>query len=191
MLNALVYYFLFSSMVLVHGLGFTWGVLESDEIRDIPLGLVKNLICVSATTMLTSRIVQGILLPHYLTDLMPFVAVLLFAIVAPFCEALMRITVIGSAAEMQIALLCIVFGQTVSFSPAMALVWSLAALVSYYGFVVILYIVRKRMNVTSPRIYFSGASLLLISIAIIMLILHFSGIAWINGGVVSLQEVLP
>jgi hypothetical protein len=122
---------------------------------------------------------------------MPFVAVLLFAIVAPFCEALIRITVKRSTAKMQVPLLCIIFGQAVSFSPAMALGWSLAALVSYYGFVMILYTLRKRMNVTSPRVYFSDAPPLLISIAIIMLILHFSGIAWINGGVMPLQEVLP
>jgi hypothetical protein len=191
MFDGLVYYFLFSSMILVHGLGFTWGVLKSDEIRDIPLSLLKNLICVSVTAMLTSRVVQGVLLPHRLTDLMPFVAVLLFAVVAPFCEALIRITAKQSSAEMQVPLLCIIFGQAVTFSPAMALVWSLAALMGYYGFVVILYTVRKRMNVTSPRVYFSDAPRLLISIAVIMLILHFFGISWVNGRAVSLQEVLP
>jgi hypothetical protein len=73
----------------------------------------------------------------------------------------------------------------------MALVWSIAALMGYYGFVVILFTVRKRLNVTSPRVYFSDAPRLLISIAVIILILHFFGIAWINGGAASLQEVLP
>jgi Na+-translocating ferredoxin:NAD+ oxidoreductase RnfA subunit len=191
MLDGLIYYFLFSSMVLVHGAGFTWGVLKSDEIRDIPLSLMKNLICVTATSMLTSIIVRGILLPLRLTDLMPFVAVLIFAVAAPFCEALIRITAKRSSAEMQVPLLCVIFGQFATFTSTMALAWSLAALVGYYGFVIILYTLRKRMNITSPRVYFSGAPLLLISIAIIMFILHFFGIAWINTGAASVPEVLP
>jgi Na+-translocating ferredoxin:NAD+ oxidoreductase RnfA subunit len=152
---------------------------------------MKNLICVTVTSMLTSAIIHGIFLPLHLTDLMPFVAVLIFAVVAPFCEALIRITAKQSSAEMQVPLLCIIFGQTVTFTPTMALIWSLAALVSYYGFVLMLYTVRKRMNVTSPRVHFSDAPLLLISIAIIMLILHFSGIAWINNAAGPLSEVHP
>jgi hypothetical protein len=191
MIDGLVYYSLFSCMVLVHGLGFTWGVLKSDEIRDIPLALMKNLICVAATSMLTSLIVRGLFLPLHLTDLMPFVAVLIFAVVAPFCEALIRITAKRSSAELEVPLFCIIFGQAVTFSASMALVWSLAALVSYYGFVLTLYTVRKRIKIASPRVYFSDAPLLLISIAVIMLILHFSGIAWINDGALPLQEVRP
>jgi hypothetical protein len=112
-------------------------------------------------------------------------------VVAPFCEALIRITAKRSSAEIQVPLRCIIFGQTVTFTPTMALAWSLAALLSYYVFVIILYTVRKRLNITSPRVYFSGAPLLLISIAIIILILHFFGIAWINTETVPVLEVLP
>jgi Na+-translocating ferredoxin:NAD+ oxidoreductase RnfA subunit len=167
-------------MILIHGVGFTWGVLQSADLRGIPLNFSKNIICVSATSMLTSFIVRGLFLPIRAGDLMPLVAVLIYASVAPFCEALIRITAKQSAAELHIPLLCVIFAQILTASALEALLWSLAALVTYYAFLLLVYSLRKRLDLANPAAYFAGAPVLLVSLAAVVVLLYFCGIAWVT-----------
>jgi hypothetical protein len=182
MISSIVYYFVFSSMLLVHGICFDWAFFNSEykHIVEIPLRFLKNSICACSTTVLASLLVRGFFLDSFLTDIMPLVAMLIFAITALFCESLIRITAKRSAADLTVPLFCVLFALSETQSTVMAVLWCLGALVGYYLFILMLYALQKRLKRTSPPACFAEGSLLLISLAVIMLILFSLSTAWIN-----------
>jgi Na+-translocating ferredoxin:NAD+ oxidoreductase RnfA subunit len=170
MFSSIGYYFLFSSIVLVHGICLDWVIFKSENVAELPLFLVKNTVCVCGASILTALLVQGVFAPAGLAALMPLAALLVFATIAVFGESLIRITAKRSVAEFTVPFLCVLFSLYETSSPAGAVLWSLCAILTYYLLIAILSVVRKRLEASNPPVFFANGSLLLLSVAAIMLI---------------------
>jgi hypothetical protein len=170
MISSLSFYFLFSSIIFVHGICLDWAIFKSENLKGLPLFLLKNAVCVCSASILTALLVQAIFAPLGLTDLMPLAAFLVYATISVFFESLIRITAKRSAAEFTVPFLCVLFSLTETTAPSLAVLWSFCAIMSYYLLAGSLYVVRKRLEGANPPAYFANGSLLLISIVVIMLI---------------------
>jgi Na+-translocating ferredoxin:NAD+ oxidoreductase RnfA subunit len=173
------YYFLFSSIVLVHGICLDWVIFKSENIAEIPLFLVKNAICVCGASFLTSLLVQAVFAPIGLAALMPIAALLVFATISVFGETLIRITAKHSVSEFTVPFLCVLFSLYETSSPAGAILWGLCAILTYYALIAVFYVLRKRLAASNPPAFFANGSLLLLSIAVIMLIAFSFAASWL------------
>jgi hypothetical protein len=178
-MSSIGYYFLFSSIVLVHGICLDRVIFKSENITEIPLFLVKNTLCVCGASILTALLVQSVFAPIALVSLMPLVALLVFATISVFAESLIRITAKRSVAEFTVPFLCVLFSLYETSSPGGAILWSLCAILTYYLFIAVFYVLRKRLEASNPPAFFSNGSLLLLSIAVIMLIVFSLAGSWL------------
>jgi Na+-translocating ferredoxin:NAD+ oxidoreductase RnfA subunit len=179
MFSSIGYYFLFSSIVLVHGIFLDRVIFESEKVSGIAFFFIKNTVCVCSTSVLTALLVKALFVPIGMTELMPLVALLVFAIISVFCESLIRITAKRSAAEFTVPFLCVLFSLAENGSIADAVLWSFCAIGSYYLFIVVFSVIRKRLDTTNPPAFFQDGSLLLISIAVVMLIVFSLAASWL------------
>jgi Na+-translocating ferredoxin:NAD+ oxidoreductase RnfA subunit len=179
MFSSIGYYFLFSSIVLVHGICLDRVIFESEKISGITFFLIKNTVCVCSGSVLTALLVKTLFVPIGMTDLMPLAALLVFAIISVFSESIIRITAKRSAAEFTVPFLCVLFSLSETGSVSDAVLWSFCAIISYYVFIVVFSIVRKRLEATNPPVFFQDGSLLLISVAVVMLIVFSLTGSWL------------
>jgi Na+-translocating ferredoxin:NAD+ oxidoreductase RnfA subunit len=178
-MSSIGYYLLFSSIVLVHGICLDWIIFKSENAAEIPLFLIKNVVCVCGASILTALLVQGVFAPIGITALMPLAALLVFATISVFGESLIRITAKRSVAEFTVPFLCVLFSLYETSSPAGAILWSLCAILTYYLLIAVFYCLRKRLEASNPPAFFAHGSLLLLSIAVIMLIVFSLAGSWL------------
>ncbi|MDR3283974.1 MAG: hypothetical protein LBS97_02210 [Treponema sp.] len=180
MLYSFLYYFLFSSIIFVQGVCLDWVILKSENLKGLPLFLLKNVVCVCSTSILTALLVRALFVPLGITDLMPLAALLIFATLSVFFESLIRITAKRTISEFTVPFLCVLFSLSETLTPGGAVFWSFCAIMSYYLLILVFYVLRQRLAAVNPPVYFANGSLLLLSIAVIMLItLAFAG-SWLN-----------
>ena len=92
MLNNFLHYFLYSSVVLVYGIGIDRAVELCEKPGHLLLRGVKILITVCSTVVLSYLLTTALFVPAGLMELYPFVVVLIYIGISVFIEALIRIT---------------------------------------------------------------------------------------------------
>jgi electron transport complex protein RnfA len=178
-MSSIGYYFLFSSIVLVHGICLDRVIFNSENVSELPIFFVKNAVCTCGASILTALLVQAVFAPIGLVALMPLAALFIFATISVFCESLIRITAKRSVSEFTVPFLCVLFSLSETSSPAGAVLWSFCAILTYYLLITVFYVMRKRLETSNPPAFFANGSLLLLSVAVIMLItLSFAG-SWL------------
>lgn len=182
MLHNFAYYLIYASALLIYGIGINRSVLLSSSPRHMLRGCLKMLLSVSASSSLTYLIVMNLLHPVRLTELYPFVAVLVYAVISIFIESVIRITSKKSATEYTVSVLAILLGVNESISLLDCVVNSCFCVLSCFMFLPVLYAVRKRTEVFRPKEDKKTDFLLLLSIAVIMIILLVWNVSWLNQG---------
>lgn len=185
MLSNFFYYALYTSALFIYGIGINRAVLVSKKPQHIFIDCVKMLCTVSAASVLTYLIVDKLLVKSNLTELYPFVAVLIFATISVFIEAVVRISARISMAEYTVSLLCILIGVNESVSLGECVLNSCFCVCAYFISIPLLYAVRKRIELSRPTNSFQNLSLLFISIAVLMVLLLVWNVSWLNPGVLK------
>ena len=183
MLSNFFYYVIYSSVVIVYGVGIKRALIISKTPRFLALDIFKMLITVSATSALSYLVVSKILILPGLIEIYPFVCVLIFCVISVFAESIIRITARISKAEYAVSILIVLLCVNESVSLAECVLNSCFCVFSFFLFVLILYAVRKRTELSHPTENFQNLSLLLISLAIMILILLTWNVSWLNTGV--------
>src|SRR5574344_2025545 len=93
------YYTLYTSAVLIYGIGINRATIISEKTEDFLLFFIKMLLTVISSVVLTYIIDLYLLIPAHLTELFPFISVLVFSAISVFIESIIRITSKTSAAE--------------------------------------------------------------------------------------------
>jgi electron transport complex protein RnfA len=183
MISDILYYLIYTSAVLIYGIGTNRATVVCLKPNHIVLYFVKMIITVSCSTALIYLLTKSLLIPISIAELYPFIAVLVFSAVSVFIESLIRITSKITAAEFGVSLLCVLLAVNESTSLVQSVLIACLCTVSFYLFVPVIYSIRKRIEIGRPASDFENSSLILISVAIIMIVLVVWNVSWLNPGV--------
>lgn len=128
MIDTIFHYIIFSSAVLISGVGLCRSVTETNA---NPTKLIKCAIVVFCAVCLSFVITRYLLERAALAPLMPFVALLVFIVCSVFVEALIRITAETSTSEFSVGYLVVLFTLFESQNIIEAMVISSSCVLGY------------------------------------------------------------
>lgn len=182
MISNFFYYVLYASAVLVYGIGINRTVIRSNSSKKIIRDCVKMLVSVVASASLTYVITVHLLVEVNATELYPFVAVIVFSVISIFIEAVIRITAKKSAAEYSVSILSVLIGVNESLSLFECVINTSFCVLSFFLVLPIFYSIRCRIDVSNPNGKLRKVSLLIVSIAAVMIALFVFNASWLNQG---------
>ena len=185
MMADFLYYALYTSAVLVYGIGINKATVLCEKPRNVILYLIKMIITVVTSSVLSYLATVYLLVPVHCTEIFPFACVLIFSVISVFVEALVRITAKTSAAEFAVSMLCVILAVNESSSLVTCLIISFSCVLSFFIFIPFLYAIQKRIEIARPATDFRNTSLIIISIALIMITLIVWNVSWLNPGVMQ------
>ena len=166
------YYLFFTSVVFVYGVGINRALTISEHPRKLFNGALKMFISVSSSTAISYMVASRVLLPVHLTEAYPVVAVLVFSTISIFIESVVRITTKKSAAEYTVSILSVLLGIAEGSSVLEAVMVSCLCVFSFLLSIFVLYVIRKKFS--------NRTALVLISVSVILLALHFVNVSWFS-----------
>ncbi len=175
MISNFFYYVFFASAVFIYGIGVNRSLTISEHPRKFFKGCIKLIISVSASTALTYLVLSKILMRASLTEVYPFVAVLIFSSISIFIESVVRITSKNSMSEYAVAVLSVLLGINESISIFESVIISLFCILSFFVAIIVMNFLRKKFNNSTRSIA--------ASIAIILIIALFWNVSWFAQGV--------
>lgn len=170
-----------ASAVCLYGVGINRAVVLSSGRRGTVLSLVKSLLVSAATVSLTFLLTRSLLVPAGLQELFPMLCVLVFCLIAVFFEGIIRLTAKTSAAELSVSFLSSLLAVNESVSLAESVLFSISCLLSFYLLVPVLHAVRRRNEAAVP-VSVMRNSLVLFSLAALILCLLVFDVSWLTGG---------
>lgn len=188
MLFTFFHYFIFSSSVLLYGIGFNSVTILSDKIRLLRLSLIKALLTILLTTISSWAVCYTFLIPLNICELYPFVVILIFLGISIFFETIIRITTDDSAADFNLTLLIIILAMNESLSMIEAVIICLASLASFILLLFIVHIIKLRIYSTNLNNYVTFTSkkpLVFIALGILIIIFLGVNISWLNTGMLK------
>lgn len=173
--------FIFGS-VFLYGIGLNRAVIMSSSPKGVGLSFVKSLLASVSTVTLSYLVIHRLLVPLALQELYPLVCILVFLVVSVFLEVLIRLTVHSYMTEFTVSFLCILLAVNESMSIVEAILFVMCCISSFYFLVPVLAALRKRNEYASPLPVFKN-SLVLFSLAILILFVLVFDVSWLNGGI--------
>ncbi|AEE16803.1 hypothetical protein [Treponema brennaborense] len=168
--------------VLLYGVGLNQAVVLSSGVKGIALSYVKALLAAVSTVALSYVIIRYLLIPAGLQELYPLVCILVFTVIAVFFEVIVTLTTGTPVAEFSVVFLCVLLAINESVSIAEAVLFVMCCVTSFYAAIPVLYTLRKRNEDAQPLPFFKN-SLILFSLAALMLFLLVFDVSWLNGGI--------
>lgn len=168
--------------VFLYGIGLNRAVIISSSPKGLVLSFVKALFASVSSVALSYLVIQNLLVPLSLQELFPLVCILIFLIVSVFIEVLIRLTVNSSVTEFSVSFLCVLLAINESLSLVEAILFVICCLTSLYILIPVLSALRRRNEHASPLPVFKN-SLILFSLAILILFVLVFDASWLNGGI--------
>jgi len=180
MISTIIYYILSSSAVLFYGIGISRTIALRDKASQSFLSCIKALSTASATTAVSYIVTNWLLVPVHLSEMFPFVTLLIFLIFSVLIEIFIGVGVKKSPAEFSVTLLSIILALNEGFSVAHSVVITCSCIISFYLVIIVFSSIRSRVsfykNSTGIKIY----PVLLISLAAMILAIFGCNTAWFN-----------
>lgn len=168
--------------VFLYGIGLNRAVIFSSSPKGLILSYVKSLLSTVSTVSLSYAVIQNILVPLRLQELYPFVCIMVFLVISVFFEVLVKLTAHSTITEFSVSFLCVLLAINESLSLLEAILFVICCSTSFYTLVPILAALRKRNEQANPLPVFKN-SLILFSLAILMLFVLVFDVSWLNGGI--------
>jgi electron transport complex protein RnfA len=185
MVNIILYYLFYCSAVLIYGIGLNRATVLSRSLdRTLFFLLIKNLITILCSTVLTWVIIVELLSPAGLIELYPLAALLVFMAVSVFVEILIRITTGYRTSEFAVSYLVILLALSESTGIISAVVAASSCILSFIIILPVLSALRNRIECARPRNdKMKKKSLIMLSMAVIIISLAVWNVSWLNQGV--------
>lgn len=184
-LDTFLYYTIFSSIVLVYGIGINRltdiGTYEFNHITFY----IKSLICVFATITLTWVTMTYILVPLGIVEIYPLIALLIFISTNTFIEALIRLTTGTSATEFIVSFLIILLSLSEGISIVDSIIICLSCFVSLLLLMPIIYTLKSRVLTNGKKMNEKFYSLFFMFLALLIIVLSVLDVMWLNPGVIK------
>lgn len=181
-INLILFYTLFSSSVLVYGIGPLRAAETSLSRKNMLLSAFKSAACVLSSLSLTYIIIKLLLSPLGLTELFPLVALLLFIALGIFFEIIIQLTSKKTASEFAVSYLIIILALNEGENLAEAVLISIACLLSHYMLIPLLFSFTRKMAGAKNTDNFRQKTSVFLCLVILSIALYALNISWINAG---------
>ncbi len=186
MIFTFFFYTVFSSAVLLYGIGLNTATIVCDSLKELTLPLVKIVGTVISSTVLSWIIIRHILIPLHIVLMYPLISILIYFALSVFFEVLIRITTGKITSEFNFSFLITLLALNESTSILDVLMISFSAMCSFFLLLPLMYSLKKRIDVLSEsQIYGNKKALVFLSVALLILILSFANVSWLNPGVLK------
>ena len=183
MIDALFFYTLHCSAVLVYGVGILQEAETSLARKKIALTALKSAACSLATVSLTFSINKLLLCPLGLTELYPLAALLLWVAFSSFFEIIMQLTTKKPAAEFAVSYLSALLALNESPTLLGAIVINLCCMAGYYFMMPVLYTFASKMAGSKNTDTFRQKISVFLCMIVLLLALYALNISWLSESV--------
>lgn len=183
-LNSFLYYILFASSILIYGIGLNQTVEIGQARFENFTSLLKVLISIYSTSILSYLVTTRILITIGLVELFPLVCLLMYVCINSFLEALIRITTGTSSSEFIISWLIIIISVTESTSLINSLIVCTSCLISFVIITPLVYAFRTRIYI-EKKLKGRHYSLIMFFMCVLLLLISVFDIGWMNPGVLK------
>lgn len=180
MLENILNYLFFTSVVLIYGVGIEKTVLPKIKFSEHILKSIKLLLSVCSCCALSYIFCYRLLFKFNLFELAPFVTVIIFCVFSIFIELIFRITAKFSAADFGLSFIIILIALTESFSLGECLIIACICTFSYFIFVPLFSVISKRTDLYKTKYDFERIAYILLTISVLILILLVVNVSWLN-----------
>lgn len=180
MIHNIFYYFIFTSAVLIYGIGINRATIICENPKNIFIYFFKMIITVCPSSVLTFIFVSKVLIPVNLVEMFPLIAILIFALISIFIEIIIRITAKTDAAELSVSFLFLLLAVNESNTILECFIISLICCAAFYAMIPFLYAVKKRIEISYPTLSLKNSSTIFISLTVLIIILLAYNASWLN-----------
>ena len=184
-LNTFLYYTLFSSVIVIYGIGLNRSVEIGISLFYKPVFYLKALFTIISSSVLSWLFTNYILMPLKLVELFPLISLLIFICISTFIEALVRLTCGFSVSEFIVSFLIILLSIFESTSILFSILICASSFISILFLIPFCISFKKRITANGNQLDEKYYSLFLIFLAILILLLTVFDINWLKPGVLK------
>ncbi|MBO5137313.1 MAG: hypothetical protein J6B81_02295 [Spirochaetaceae bacterium] len=174
--------FFLISTVLLYGVGYNRAIVVSQSKKTVALSYVKSLLTVTSTVSLSYLLMNWLLVSSGMQELFPVVCILLFCFFSAFFDVIIRLTSKTSVSEFSVSFFCVLISISESYFLGEAVLFSVCTVSSFYILIPLLRIIRWRDESADPIPVLKN-SLILFSLAALVLGLFVFDVSWLSGGI--------
>ena len=184
-LYTFLYYSIFSSVVLIYGIGLNKiaeiGIVKFNE----PIYYIKGAISIVSSAVISWLITYYLLVPLTITELYPLVCFIVYACISTFLGGIVRLTTGHTTSEFAVSYLLILLSIEESSSLLFTLFISMSGLISMLIIIPFSLTFRRRVCSNGRLLDEKYYSLYFIFLAVLILLLSVWDIAWFNPGAIQ------
>ncbi|BDC93460.1 hypothetical protein SAMN04487977_101651 [Treponema bryantii] len=180
-----LYYSLFSSVVLIYGIGLNKiaeiGIVKFKE----PIFYVKCSVSIISSSVISWLLTYYLLVPLQITELYPLICFIVYASISTFLGGIVRLTTGRLTSEFAVSYLVILLSITESSSLLFTLFISVCCLLSMLIIIPFSLTFRRRVCSNGRFLDEKYYSLYFLFLAILILLLSVWDIVWLNPEVIK------
>lgn len=173
MLSLFLYYILFSSTILVYGVGVSKCIVLCDNLSALRLNFIKILLTLVITSISAYAICARFLVPLNLGDLYPLVAAVVLLVAAIFFETMIRITTNDTTSDFGFTYLVVLLALNESQSMLEAIFITLASLISFILLLLVTHVIKCSFYATKSKV--ALRPLIMVVLAILLVVISSNG----------------
>lgn len=173
MVSLFLYYILFSSAVLVYGVGVSKCIILCDDLGAFKLNLIKILLTLVITSISAQAICIRFLVPLNLSDIYPLVAAVVLLVVAIFFETMIRITTNDTTSDFGFTYLVVLLALNESLTMLEAIFITLASLISFILLLLVTHVIKCSLYATKSKV--ALRALIMVVLAILLIVISSNG----------------
>ena len=183
--HTFLYYSLFSSVVLLYGIGLN-KIAEIGIVKfQKPIFYIKSSLSIVSSAVISWLITYYLLVPLTITELYPLVCFIVLACISTFLGGIIRLTTGNSTAEFAVSYLLVLLSIAESSSLLFTLFISISGLLSMIIIIPFSLTFRRRVCSNGKLLDERYYSLYFIFLAVLILILSVWDIVWLNPGAIQ------
>lgn len=184
-IKTILYYTLFSSAILLYGIGLN-KVAEIGIVKfKDKIFYVKCAISILSSAVITWLITYYLLVPLKITELYPLICFIVYACISTFLGGIIRLTAGKNTAEFAVSYLVILLSIAESSSLLMTVFICISCILSMLLIIPFSMTFRRRVCSNGRLLDENYYSLYFIFLAVLILILSAWDIVWLNPGVIQ------
>ncbi len=180
MFNTIFYYICTSSIILIYGVGLNRLLTLKNTVNSIALSCVKALCTSSVTVLITTLLVNSLLAEAQLTELYPFIAIIIFIVIGTLVEIFVSIGVSQSLTEFALPMLTVLVAVSEGLSPTHSIIICFSCIAAFYIFLIFIASIRRRIMLCVPDGGIKEYTLMLISLGIVVIASCAWNVSWLN-----------
>lgn len=182
-LDTVFLYLIFSSAVLVYGIGLKQILDYSTNPKRFLFQMLRILVTIILSVFVSRGITVLFLVPARLQELFPFVCIIFTCLFAIVTEKLVELLFHIEVKEIAITICSVLIAVNEGLTMIHSIIIGIASCLSFFLILPVLYAIRCRMKYSQQQIDFKKGALIFLSISLIMLILFAPNVSWLNLGV--------